>query len=188
MISEIKWTSILNYDLEYPNLLQCSMRGRAGQIVGQGFSGKKTQLGVKMSKAVKVLGCSNLKTMIETDKVIFKDYDIISELTTFIQKRTSFEAEEGCNDDLAMCLVIYAWMVDQDYFKELTDQDVRKRLYEDQKDQIEQDMAPFGFISDGLDEDEFVEGGDRWTKQMVMKYFLHMVIPAICGNIIRYYT
>ena len=156
--------SILNYDLEYPNLLQCSMRGRAGQIVGQGFSGKKTQLGVKMSKAVKALGCSNLKTMIETDKVVFKDYDIISELTTFIQKRTSFEAEEGCNDDLAMCLVIYAWMVDQDYFKELTDQDVRKRLYEDQKDQIEQDMAPFGFISDGLDEDEFVEGGDRWTK------------------------
>ena len=74
-----------------------------------------------MSKAVKALGCSNLKTMIETDKVIFKDYDIISELTTFIQKRTSFEAEEGCNDDLAMCLVIYAWMVDQDYFKELTD-------------------------------------------------------------------
>ena len=156
--------SILNYDLEYPNLLQCSMRGRAGQIVGQGFSGKKTQLGVKMSKAVKALGCSNLKTMIETDKVIFKDYDIISELTTFIQKRTSFEAEEGCNDDLAMCLVIYAWMVDQDYFKELTDQDVRKRLYEDQKDQIEQDMDPFGFISDGLDDDEFVEGGDRWTK------------------------
>jgi len=156
--------SILNYDLEYPNLLQCSMRGRAGQIVGQGFSGKKTQLGVKMSKAVKALGCSNLKTMIETDKVIFKDYDIISELTTFIQKRTSFEAEEGCNDDLAMCLVIYAWMVDQEYFKELTDQDVRKRLYEDQKDQIEQDMAPFGFISDGLEDDEFIEGGDRWTK------------------------
>ena len=156
--------SILNYDLEYPNLLQCSMRGRAGQIVGQGFSGKKTQLGVKMSKAVKALGCSNLKTMIETDKVIFKHYDIISELTTFIQKRTSFEAEEGCNDDLAMCLVIYAWMVDQEYFKELTDQDVRKRLYEDQKDQIEQDMAPFGFISDGLEDDEFIEDGDRWTK------------------------
>ena len=157
--------AILNYDLEYPNLLQCSMRGRAGQIVGQGFSGKKTQLGVKMSKAVKALGCSNLKTMIESDKVLFKDYDIISELTTFIQKRNSFEAEEGCNDDLAMCLVIYAWMVDQEYFKELTDQDVRKKLYEDQRDQIEQDMAPFGFISTALDEDEFVDDeGDRWTK------------------------
>jgi len=157
--------AILNYDLEYPNLLQCSMRGRAGQIVGQGFSGKKTQLGVKMSKAVKALGCSNLKTMIEADKVLFKDYDIISELTTFIQKRNSFEAEEGCNDDLAMCLVIYAWMVDQEYFKELTDQDVRKRLYDDQKEQIEQDMAPFGFISTAVDEEEFVdEEGNRWTQ------------------------
>ena len=157
--------SILNYDLEYSNLLMCSMRGRAGQIVGQGFSGKKTQLGVKMSKTVKKVGSLNLKTMIEGDKVIINDYDIISELTTFISKSNSFEAEEGCNDDLAMCLVIYAWLVAQDYFKELTDQDVRKRLYEEQKNQIEQDMAPFGFIDDGLDQDTFVDTeGDRWNK------------------------
>ena len=155
--------SILQYDLEYQNLLMCSMRGRAGQIVGQGFSGKKTQLGVKMSKTVKKIGSLNLKTMIEEDKLILWDYEIISELTTFIQKNNSFEAEEGCNDDLAMCLVIYAWMVAQDYFKELTDQDVRKRLYDEQKNQIEQDMAPFGFLDDGLGEDNFVDGdGDRW--------------------------
>jgi len=155
--------SILNFDMEYENLLMCSMRGRAGQIVGQGFSGKKTQLGVKMSKTVKKVGSLNLKTMIEEDKLIFKDYNIISELTTFISKSNSFEAEEGCNDDLAMCLVIYAWLVAQDYFKELTDQDVRKRLYEEQKNQIEQDMAPFGFVSDGLDETSFVDSdGDLW--------------------------
>ena len=155
--------SILHYDLEYQNILMCAMRGRAGQIVGQGFSGTKTQMGVKMSKTVKKIGCSNLKTMIEDDKLIFNDYDIISELTTFIQKSNSFEAEEGCNDDLAMCLVIYAWLVAQDYFKELTDQDVRKRIYEDQRDQIEQDMAPFGFIMDGTEEESFVDAdGDRW--------------------------
>jgi hypothetical protein len=155
--------SILQYDLEYNNLLMCSMRGRAGQIVGQGFSGKKTQLGVKMSKTVKKVGCLNLKTLVEESKLLFKDYDIISELTTFIQKSNSFEAEDGCNDDLAMCLVIYAWLVLQDYFKELTDQDVRKKLYEEQKNQIEQDMAPFGFIVDGLDSNSFVDGdGDRW--------------------------
>ena len=155
--------SIIQYDLEYQNLLMCSMRGRAGQIVGQGFSGKKTQLGVKMSKTVKKVGALNLKTLIEEDKLIFCDYEIISELTTFISKRNSFEAEEGCNDDLAMCLVIYAWLVQMDYFKELTDQDVRKRLYEDQKDQIEQDMAPFGFMDDGLDDTSFVDKeGDRW--------------------------
>ena len=156
--------SIIQYDLEYQNLLMCSMRGRAGQIVGQGFSGNKTQLGVKMSKTVKKVGSLNLKTMIEEDKLIFNDYEIISELTTFISKHNSFEAEEGCNDDLAMCLVIYAWLVAQDYFKELTDQDIRKRLYEEQKNQIEQDMAPFGFMNDGLDETSFVDSeGDRWS-------------------------
>ena len=155
--------SILNFDLEYENVLMCAMRGRAGQIVGQGFSGTKTQLGVKMSKAVKKVGCSNLKTLIEEDKLMFNDYEIISELTTFIQKHNSFEAEEGCNDDLAMCLVIYSWLVAQDYFKELTDQDVRQRLYEEQKNQLEQDMAPFGFIMDGTEEDSFVDAnGDRW--------------------------
>ena len=120
--------SILQFDLEYENLLMASMRGRNGQIVGQGFSGKKTQLGVRTTAAVKKLGCSNLKTLIEDHKLLTCDYEIISELTTFAQKHNSFEAEEGCNDDLAMCLVIFAWLVAQDYFKEMTDNDVRKRI------------------------------------------------------------
>jgi len=156
--------SILHFDLEYDNILMCSMRGRAGQIVGTGFSGKKSQLGVRMTSSVKKLGCSNLKLLIEDDKLMVNDYDIISELTTFIQKHNSFEAEEGCNDDLAMCLVIFAWLVAQDYFKEMTDNDVRKRIYEEQKNQIDQDMAPFGFILDGLDDvGSFVDdSGDRW--------------------------
>jgi len=155
--------SILQYDLEYENLLMASMRGRNGQVVGQGFSGKKSQLGVRMTAAVKKLGCSNLKTLIEDDKLLTCDYEIISELTTFAQKANSFEAEEGCNDDLAMCLVIFAWLVAQDYFKEMTDNDIRKRIYEEQKNQIEQDMAPFGFISDGFEEESFVDkDGDLW--------------------------
>ena len=155
--------SIIHYDLEYDNLLMASMRGRAGQVVGTGFSGKKTQLGVRTTAAVKKLGCSNLKTLLEDDKILVKDYEIISELTTFSQKHNSFEAEEGCNDDLAMCLVIFAWLVAQDYFKEMTDNDIRKRLYEEQRNQIEQDMAPFGFIQDGLDDTTFVDtSGDRW--------------------------
>jgi hypothetical protein len=157
--------SIMHFDLEYDNVLMCAMRGRAGQIVGTGFSGKKSQLGVRMTAAVKKLGCSNLKTLVEDDKLIVNDYDMISELTTFIQRKNSFEAEEGCNDDLAMCLVIFSWLVAQDYFKEMTNNDVRKRIYEEQKNQIEQDMAPFGFISDGLDDGEVYideETGDRW--------------------------
>jgi len=155
--------SILQYDLEYENLLMASMRGRNGQIVGQGFSGKKTQLGVRTTAAVKKLGCSNLKTMIEDHKLLTCDYEIISELTTFTQKHNSFEAEEGCNDDLAMCLVLFAWLVAQEYFKEMTDNDIRKRIYEEQKNQIEQDMAPFGFIETGLEDTSFVDkDGDVW--------------------------
>ena len=157
--------SILHYDLEYENMLMAAMRGRAGQVVGHGFSGKKSQMGVRTTAQVKKLGCSNLKTLLEDDKIITTDYDIISELTTFAQKHNSFEAEEGCNDDLAMCLVIFSWLVAQDYFKEMTDNDVRKRIYEEQKNQIDQDIAPFGFLDDGINDitGSFVDNdGDRW--------------------------
>ena len=154
---------IIQYDLEYENLLMAAMRGRAGQQLGQGFSGKKTQLGVKMSTAVKQVGCSNLKALIEDDKLLITDYDTISELTTFIQKGQSFQAEDGCHDDLAMCLVIFGWMAMQEYFKEMHDNDVRARIYADQRDAIEQDMAPFGFINDGLEDDVIVDAqGERW--------------------------
>ena len=154
---------IIQFDLEYDNLLMCAMRGRAGQVVGQGFSGGKVQLGVKMSSAVKKVGCSNLKQLLEGDKMVVSDYEIISELTTFIQKGNSWQAEEGCNDDLAMCLVIFAWLSVQPYFKELHDNDVRQRMYEEQREAIESDMAPFGFMDDGLGESSFVDAdGDLW--------------------------
>jgi hypothetical protein len=156
--------AMLNFDLEYPNVLMCAMRGRAGQIVGQGFSGTKTQLGVKMSITVKKQGCANLKAILEEDKLTFQDFHILQELTTFIQKKQAWEADEGYHDDLVMCLVLFSWLVMQDYFKEMTDQDVRRRIYEEQRNQIEQDMAPFGFIDDGLGDDTFIDGdGEMWA-------------------------
>ena len=153
----------LNYDLEYPNILMCAMRGRAGQVVGQGFSGNKTQLGVKMSVTVKKIGCANLKAIVEEDKLLFNDFHIFQELTTFVQKKQAWEADEGYHDDLVMCMVLFAWLVMQDYFKEMTDQDVRRRIYEEQRNQIEQDMAPFGFVDDGLGDDTFLDAdGNLW--------------------------
>jgi hypothetical protein len=141
--------SIIFYDMEYENLLMTSMRGRAGQVLGHGFSGGKTQLGLKMAASPKKIGTSNLKQMVESDKVLISDFNIINELTTFIERRNSFAAEDGCHDDMVMCMVIYAWAVAQDYFKEMTDQSIRKELYEKDKDSLEEDMAPFGFIDDG---------------------------------------
>jgi len=158
--------SALQFDLEYENLIMASMRGRAGQVIGGGFSGGKAQLGVRTTKAVKSLGCSNLKQIIETDKLIIQDYDLINEFSTFSQKGQSYEAEDGHTDDLAMCCVIFAWLIQQTYFKELTDDDIRARMFLEQQHQLEQDMAPFGFIDDGLNDygetivDEY---GTRWS-------------------------
>ena len=154
---------MLHFDLEYDNILMASMRGRAGQVVGQGFSGTKVQLGVKMSTTVKKTGCSNMKQLIEADKLLISDYDIIAELTTFIQRGQAWEAEEGCNDDLAMCLVMFSWLATSDYFRELHDNDVRMRMYQEQKDQIEADMAPFGFIDTGMEEETIIDNeGQVW--------------------------
>lgn len=140
---------ILHQDMEYDNLLMCSMRGRAGQLLGQGFS-TKCQLGLKMTATTKKTGCSNLKAIVESDRLLINDYEIISELTTFIQKNNTFMAEQGANDDLAMCLVIFAWVVVQPYFKEMTSGDVRKNIADEERESIEEDMVPFGFINDGL--------------------------------------
>tara|TARA_X000000950_G_scaffold281890_1_gene379554 strand:- start:322 stop:1968 length:1647 start_codon:yes stop_codon:yes gene_type:complete len=162
----------LQFDLEYENLIMSTMRGRAGQIVGGGFSGGRAQLGVRTTKAVKKLGCSNLKTMIESDKIILEDFDIISEMSTFVQHGQSFQAEEGHHDDLMMCCVLFAWLTGQTYFKELTNSDIRARLFEESQSQLEQDMAPFGFVVDGINdpEEETVdEYGNRWSS-VVRKY------------------
>ena len=152
----------LQFDLEYENLVMASMRGRAGQILGAGFSGGKAQLGVRTTKAVKRIGCSNLKQLIESDKLLIPDYDIMSELSTFIVKGSSWQADDGCTDDLVACLFLFAWAVDQTYFKELTDMDVRQTMMREQQDALEQDMAPFGFVVNGLEEEN--------TGQMVDEY------------------
>ena len=157
----------LQFDLEYDNLIMASMRGRSGQVLGGGFSGGKAQLGVRTTKAVKRIGCSNLKQLIEDDKLIVEDLDIISELSTFIVKGSSYEADDGCNDDLVACLFIFSWVTDQQYFKELTDSDVRMTMMREQQNALEQDMAPFGFVINGL-EDENIgnmvdEYGTKWA-------------------------
>ena len=154
----------LQFELEYTNLLMCMMKGRAGQILGGGFSKRGAQLGVRMTKQVKRIGCTNLKTLIEGDKLIIQDFNMIEELSTFVRRGQSWQAEEGSNDDLVMCLVIFAWISNQRYFKELTDQDIRARMYEEQQNAIEQDMAPFGFLDDGLEEDKIIDDkGEVWT-------------------------
>ena len=152
----------MQFDLEYDNLVMATMRGRAGQVMGSGFSGGKAQLGVRTTKATKKVGCSNLKQLIEDDKLFIPDLDCIGELSTFIIKGSSFQADDGQNDDLVACLFIFAWATDQTYFKELTDMDIRQTMMREQQDALEQDMAPFGFIVTGLEEENIGEMVDEY--------------------------
>jgi hypothetical protein len=154
----------LQFEIEYDNLLMTTQRGRAGQILGAGYSGRGSGFGVKMTKQIKKIGCSNIKTLVEGDKIIINDFNIIEEMSTFVRKGQSWQADEGNTDDLMMCLVIFGWLSNQPYFKEMTDTNARQQLYEEQANLIEQDMAPFGFVDDGLDDTrpEVDEYGTVW--------------------------
>ena len=153
---------ILYYDIEYENIMMTSMKGRAGQQIGGGFA-KDSCLGIKTTKQVKRIGCATLKDMIEHDKLIIEDFDTISELTTFSSKGQSYEAEEGAHDDLVMTLVLFSWLVQQRYFKDLTNMDIREKLFSEQMKMLEDELTPFGFINDGQEDNSFVEeDGTHW--------------------------
>ena len=154
---------ILYYDIEYENIMMTSMKGRAGQQIGGGFA-KDSCLGIKTTKQVKRIGCATLKDMIEHDKLIIEDFDTISELTTFSSKGQSYEAEEGAHDDLVMTLVLFSWLVQQRYFKDLTNMDIREKLFSEQMKMLEDELTPFGFINDGQEDNSFVDqDGTRWN-------------------------
>ena len=154
----------LQFEIEYDNLLMTTQRGRAGQILGAGYSGRGSGFGVKMTKQIKKIGCSNIKTLVEGDKIIINDFNIVEEMSTFVRRGQSWQADEGNTDDLMMCLVIFGWLSNQPYFKEMTDTNARQQLYEEQANLIEQDMAPFGFVDEGLDDTrpEIDEYGTVW--------------------------
>ena len=139
------------------------MRGRAGQQIGGGFA-KNIQLGIRTSKQIKRIGCATLKDIIEQDQLLIPDFETIRELTTFALTNNTYKAEEGSHDDLAMTLVIFGWLVQQRYFKEMTNMDIRKKMWEEQMETLEQDMLPFGIIDDGLEEETFKDDkGTVWT-------------------------
>tara|TARA_B100001248_G_scaffold41741_1_gene26730 strand:- start:25 stop:1662 length:1638 start_codon:yes stop_codon:yes gene_type:complete len=155
--------NVLYRDLEYENLFTTAAMGRAGQRVGV-WGGKNSQLGVRTTKQVKRIGCSTLKDLIEDQKIIIEDYDIIEELSNFISKRESYEAEEGHHDDLVMCLVLFGWLIRQEYFKDLTNSDIRQKYLADREEIMDDEMLPFGFFDDGIEDERLsVEKVDHYS-------------------------
>ena len=155
-------TDILYHDLEYENMMMVTMHGRNGQQIGGGFA-KNVSMGIRTTKQVKRIGCATLKDLIERDNLLIDDFDTISEMTTFIGKNTSWEADDGAHDDLVMTCVLFSWLVQQRYFREMTDQDIREKMFAEQMKIIEEELVPFGFIEDGNDPDEYSIPGDKNT-------------------------
>ena len=151
----------LHTDFEYENLWKIFTGNKKPQQLSAGFA-RGIQMGLKMSPQVKAIGCSNLKTLIEGDKLLINDFDTYSELTTFIQQKNSFSAEEGANDDMVMSLVIFSWVTTQQYFKEIVNHDIRKQIQLENMNQMDDDTLPAPIIEDGLEHDFEMVGGDMW--------------------------
>ena len=155
---------ILHYDLEYENIYKTEQHHIKGQSISSGFK-RSTSFGVKTTKSVKKIGCANLKTLIENDKLIISDFDTIAELNTFVRVRDSYSAEEGSNDDLAMGLVLFAWLTAQSFFKDSTNIDIRQFMLAEQNLLGEEELAPVGIFDDGRKEEVTVDSGDVWSER-----------------------
>ena len=151
---------ILHQELEYENIFSC-VQEKNKQYVSPGF-GKQSTLGVRTSKAVKRQGCLALKSLIEEQKFLLFDAECISELSTFVERSGTFAADEGYHDDLAMCMVLFAWLSTNTFFKDLTNVDIRDNLYNSQMRMIENDLTPFGLVVDGHEPEAEVMDGDYW--------------------------
>jgi hypothetical protein len=150
-------------DYEYENILSTvDLKGKIALTWGYG---NRSQRGIRTTKSVKRLGCSILKNLVEGQKILIQDFDVISELSTFIAKGGSFEAEEGSHDDLVMCLVLFSWMTNQQFFADMTNTNIKQKLHEDQLRQIEEETLPT-FLAGHVDVDNpdrrFVADGALW--------------------------
>ena len=153
---------ILYAEYEYEHILFVQ-KDNHGQTISHGFGRTNTLLGVSTDTKVKRIGCSNIKSLIEEKKLLIPDADIISELSTFVQVRNSYEADEGYNDDLAMTLVLFGWVATTQYFKELTDVNLRKMIYKERIEQIESDLLPI-LYDDGRGEKIIRDKNDIWIQ------------------------
>ena len=155
---------IMHNELEYENIVFVNRNTKSGQIVSGGFGGGKTQLGVQTDKRVKRIGCFTFKALVEEKKLLITDADTISEISTFIQVKDSYCADDGYHDDLVMPLVLFSWLTTNPYFKELNNVNLREAMYQERIKQIEEDVVPFGFVLNGTEDEYSVEDGDVWRQ------------------------
>jgi hypothetical protein len=129
---------------------------------------KADRIGIEMTRKVKRIGCSSIKDILEHRKLQIYDEQTILEISTFTARGQSYEASDGNHDDLMMNLVLFGYFVSGTYFRDLTDIDLKKIMFEDRMKEIDEDVPPVGFIDDGTQfeqELERKEEAERWFEQ-----------------------
>lgn len=163
---------ILHFEFGYDNLIKIETKGKQGQVQTPGFK-KKIAYGIKTTKQTKIIGCANLKTLIESDKLIVRDPEIIKEFTTFSVDKQTYKAEEGSNDDLVMTLVHFGWLTSQKYFKENINSDIRQAIQKEQMNIMDSDLVPFGIIDNGIDDpfkEKKMKDADLWVEERNLSF------------------
>jgi hypothetical protein len=125
----------LHDDLEYENLYAESTKNMGG--------------GLHMGTKVKRIGCSNLKDLMEGNKLKIWDAQTIIELSYFVAKSDSFSASGNNHDDLVMPLVAFAYFMQTDTFMGMTDINLRELLFQESIQAMEDDIPHAGIFDDG---------------------------------------
>ena len=143
---------VLHMDFESENILYTESAGRSGKRISAGF-GKNVDKGIRTTKTVKSIGCNILKLLIEQDQLVVNDFTTINELSTFSRRGSSYEAESGAHDDMVMGLVLFSWITDQSFFRDITDINTMMKLRQKTEQELLDDLTPFGFNMDDMYDD-----------------------------------
>lgn len=160
---------IIHNELEYDNMIWVGSDSRYGQYMSS--SGKDAKLGIRTTKQVKSIGCATLKTLVENNKLLVFDKDVISEFSTFVEQKGTFKADIGYHDDLTMTLVLFAWATNDPLFRDIMNANNREALFKQQMINIEEELTPFGYMDNGIPEEEqfIIAGGDLWLTEKYQK-------------------
>ena len=131
-------TNGLYQDLEYENM-HVSSHVKADSI------------GIEMTRKTKRLGCSGIKDLLENNKIDIADENTIMEISTFVSKGISYEAQDGNHDDLMMNLVMFGYFCSTQYFTDMTDINLKEMMFKQRMKEIEDDLPGFGYQSTGME-------------------------------------
>jgi hypothetical protein len=162
-VADILWG-----ELEYENMFFTNQsRSKALESQKIGVSQDIMHPGLRTTKPTKRIGCEAFRSLVETRQLLINDYALIGEISTFVQIKDLYAADQGHHDDLVMCCVLFSWLTTQTWFKDLTNIDIRERVLMHQAQMLDDMTLPI-IMRGNLESDDAIEqereviAGDVW--------------------------